>query len=236
MIRRRCSPPPCPSLRFFFTQHLQEYIQTRPQNPFVIASWLHLLLTQCHPFDVSDPLHFPDGFPLTPTSQRGDGRIINMIASVPLILTGYPMINIDLDQRTEYYEGIRRVSNWMACGSILLTMSRLGARGRSRAVGKMFCRWHAKNPRVHSRALVGNIRHTYQNRFPAEPLKPRPRAPRPSPHLLLNPSPVLLANGAARRSTWPKKTCVAFIARTSPNQLRLLLLSRPIAELANVYI
>jgi hypothetical protein len=33
-----------------------------------------------------------------------------MIASVPLIMAGYPMINIDLDQRADYYEGIKRVS------------------------------------------------------------------------------------------------------------------------------
>lgn len=33
-----------------------------------------------------------------------------MIASVPLIVAGYPMINIDLDGRAEYYEAIRKVS------------------------------------------------------------------------------------------------------------------------------
>jgi len=35
-----------------------------------------------------------------------------MIASVPLIMAGYPMINIDLDQSVEYEEGIGRVSRW----------------------------------------------------------------------------------------------------------------------------
>jgi len=106
-------------------QHLQEYIRTRPQNLFATASWLHLLLTHCHPFDVSDSLPFPDAFP-----------------------------NIDLDQRAEYYEGIRGVSDWVAHGGIPLTMSHSGARGRSRTVDEMFRRWHAKNPRVYSETLV----------------------------------------------------------------------------------
>ena len=35
-----------------------------------------------------------------------------MIASVPLIMAGYPMINIDLDQGAEYENGIERVSCW----------------------------------------------------------------------------------------------------------------------------
>ena len=35
-----------------------------------------------------------------------------MIALVPLIMAGYPMINIDLDQGAEYENGIERVSCW----------------------------------------------------------------------------------------------------------------------------
>ena len=34
-----------------------------------------------------------------------------MIASVPLIVEGYPMINVELGRREEYYRGIRRVSD-----------------------------------------------------------------------------------------------------------------------------
>lgn len=39
-----------------------------------------------------------------------------MIASVPLIVAGYPMINVDLDQYEEYEEGIRRVSRCVVGG------------------------------------------------------------------------------------------------------------------------
>ena len=46
-----------------------------------------------------------------------------MIVSVPLIVAGYPMINIDLGQRAEYYEGIRRVSSRTVYGVPLLTIS-----------------------------------------------------------------------------------------------------------------
>jgi len=149
-------------------------------------------------------------------SQCGDGRIINTIASIPLIVAGYPMININLDQRAEYYEDIKRVSDWTACGGILLTMSCLCTRGRSRTVDKMFRRLHAQNPRVYPRALVRDLRGTCRDRFSAEPLKFRPRASSPSPCLLSNLSPVLLVNGATRCSTWPKKIRVVFLARHHP--------------------
>jgi len=33
------------------------------------------------------------------------------------------MINIHLDKRAEYYEGVRRVSDWAARGGILLAVS-----------------------------------------------------------------------------------------------------------------
>ena len=35
-----------------------------------------------------------------------------MIASVPLIMAGYPMINVGLDQEAKYENGIKRVSYW----------------------------------------------------------------------------------------------------------------------------
>lgn len=38
-----------------------------------------------------------------------------MIASVPLIIAGYPMINVDFDRRKEYYDGVRRVSGVDTC-------------------------------------------------------------------------------------------------------------------------
>ena len=56
------------------------------------------------------------------TLQGGNGQVTRLIASVPLIAAGYPMINIDLDQRAEYYEGIRKVSYWAGgVGTPLMT-------------------------------------------------------------------------------------------------------------------
>ena len=164
VIRRRCGPPPF-HVHTLFMQHRQEYIRTRPQNPFATASWLHLLLTQCHPFDVSDPLPFPDGFWLTTSSQGGNGRVIRMIASVPLIIAGYPMINVDLDQRAEYYEGIRRVSGWMAHGGTLFTVSRSGPQRRSRTIDEMFPRRHAENPRIRATNVAHGLRRSCRRPF-----------------------------------------------------------------------
>jgi hypothetical protein len=144
----------------FFMQHQQEYIRTRPQNPFMTASWLHLLLTQFHPFDVSDPLPFPDGFLLTTPSQGGNVRVARMIPSVPLVIAKYLMVNIDLGQRTEHYGGVRWVTGWMAHGGTLFMMSRLGSRGRSHTIDGMYCRRHAENPRTCARTVAHGLRCT----------------------------------------------------------------------------
>ena len=61
-----------------------------------------------------------------------------MIASVPLIVAGYPMINIDLDGRAEYYEAIRKVSYWAVTLGAPLTAAHPGTRGRSRTVDEVF--------------------------------------------------------------------------------------------------
>ena len=62
-----------------------------------------------------------------------------LIASIPLVRAGYPMINITLDRRAEYYEGIRRVSYQAVDVATLLLTFHPGERGRSRTDDKMFC-------------------------------------------------------------------------------------------------
>ncbi|KAJ7924026.1 fido domain-containing protein [Mycena leptocephala] len=57
-------------------------------NPFAVASWLHLVLARCHPFD------------------DGNGRVTRLVASIPLLLAGYPPIFISLDQRSAYLQAI----------------------------------------------------------------------------------------------------------------------------------
>ncbi|RPD82134.1 hypothetical protein L226DRAFT_528334 [Lentinus tigrinus ALCF2SS1-7] len=58
------------------------------RNPFATASWIHLVLTRCNPFD------------------DGNGRIARIIASIPLVKTGYPPISITMSHRTSYYAAI----------------------------------------------------------------------------------------------------------------------------------
>ncbi|KAF9480867.1 Fic-domain-containing protein [Pholiota conissans] len=60
------------------------------RNPFATASWIHLILVRCHPF------------------EDGNGRLTRLIASLPLMKHGYPPISIDLKQRPEYYDAINK--------------------------------------------------------------------------------------------------------------------------------
>ncbi|KAF8997337.1 hypothetical protein BDZ89DRAFT_970567 [Hymenopellis radicata] len=62
-------------------------------NPFAAASWLHLVLATCHPFN------------------DGDGRTIRFIASIPLLQHGYPPISIPLDMRGRYFDAIHHAFN-----------------------------------------------------------------------------------------------------------------------------
>ncbi|KAJ6618496.1 fido domain-containing protein [Mycena sp. CBHHK59/15] len=62
-------------------------------NPFAVASWLHLVLAGCHPFD------------------DGNGRVVRLVASIPLLLAGYPPISISLEERGEYLQAIHEASN-----------------------------------------------------------------------------------------------------------------------------
>ncbi|KAJ7240143.1 fido domain-containing protein [Mycena haematopus] len=60
-------------------------------NPFAVASWLHLVLARCHPFD------------------DGNGRVARLVASIPLLFAGYPPISISLGQRTVYLQAINEM-------------------------------------------------------------------------------------------------------------------------------
>ena len=42
-------------------------------------------------------------------SRDGNGRTSRLIASIPLVMAGYPPININLRLQQEYYTAIRRV-------------------------------------------------------------------------------------------------------------------------------
>lgn len=43
-------------------------------------------------------------------SQDGNGRLVRIVASLPLLQHGFPPISITLAQRVDYYVGIRKVS------------------------------------------------------------------------------------------------------------------------------
>ncbi|KAJ7815520.1 fido domain-containing protein [Mycena olivaceomarginata] len=68
-------------------------LTTNMTNPFAVASWLHLVLARCHPFD------------------DGNGRMTRLIASIPLLLAGYPPISISLDQRSVYLQAVNEAYN-----------------------------------------------------------------------------------------------------------------------------
>ncbi|KAJ6597874.1 fido domain-containing protein [Mycena sp. CBHHK59/15] len=62
-------------------------------NLFAVASWLHLVLARCHPFD------------------DGNGRVTRLVVSIPLLLAGYPPISISLDQCSVYLQAINDAYN-----------------------------------------------------------------------------------------------------------------------------
>ncbi|KAF8647069.1 hypothetical protein AX16_006904 [Volvariella volvacea WC 439] len=57
-------------------------------NPFAAASWIHLILVRCHPF------------------EDGNGRLSRLIASIPLMMHGYPPIAIMFSERKNYYDAV----------------------------------------------------------------------------------------------------------------------------------
>ena len=87
----------------------QNCIEAWPQNPFAAASWLHYQLANCHPFDVGTPVRGPCYRRLIWCSQDGNGRTCRLIASIPLVMAGYPPININLTLQHGYYAALREV-------------------------------------------------------------------------------------------------------------------------------
>ncbi|KAJ6491281.1 fido domain-containing protein [Mycena vitilis] len=74
-------------------------------NPFAVASWLHLILARCHPFDVCARKYSRRTY----NPQDGNGRVTRLVASIPLLRAGYPPISISLDQRSDYLQAINKV-------------------------------------------------------------------------------------------------------------------------------
>ncbi|KAI0051296.1 hypothetical protein FA95DRAFT_1485559 [Auriscalpium vulgare] len=72
------------------------HLASSHEDPFATASWIHLILARCHPFEARHRL--PDG----------NGRIARIIASIPLMRHGYPPISIALAQRPVYYDAINQ--------------------------------------------------------------------------------------------------------------------------------
>jgi len=60
-------------------------------NPFALAAWLHVALVGIHPF------------------VDGNGRVTRIVASLPLVLSGYPPISIpsDIDSKRRYFQALQ---------------------------------------------------------------------------------------------------------------------------------
>jgi len=78
------------------------------RNPFATASRIHLALVSCHPFGVSGAL-YPHDWTLLNIHQDGNGRLVRLISSIPLLRHGYPPISISSSQRADYYDAINKV-------------------------------------------------------------------------------------------------------------------------------
>ncbi|KAF8797596.1 hypothetical protein BYT27DRAFT_7125328 [Phlegmacium glaucopus] len=63
------------------------------RNPFGVASWLHLAIARCLPF------------------EDGNGQLARLLASIPLIREKYPPVYIAMYQKAEYYHAIRAASD-----------------------------------------------------------------------------------------------------------------------------
>ncbi|KAF8157820.1 hypothetical protein B0H34DRAFT_706220 [Crassisporium funariophilum] len=58
------------------------------RNPCAVANWFHLILVSCHPF------------------EDGNGRLMRILASIPLMQQGYHPISIPMG--ADYYTGISK--------------------------------------------------------------------------------------------------------------------------------
>ncbi|KAJ7500353.1 fido domain-containing protein [Mycena galericulata] len=69
-------------------------LMTNMTNPFAVASWLHHRYLQS-----------------AVCLQDGNGRVTRLVASVPLLLAGYPPFSISLDQRSVYLQALNEAFN-----------------------------------------------------------------------------------------------------------------------------
>ncbi|KAF8903030.1 fido domain-containing protein [Mucidula mucida] len=89
-----CCPPLLVDDEVFdICERAKNMLQDVNVNPFAAASWLHLVLATCHPFN------------------DGNGSITRFIASIPLLRHGYPPISIPFDMRGRYFDAIHHASN-----------------------------------------------------------------------------------------------------------------------------
>ncbi|KAF9557002.1 hypothetical protein CPC08DRAFT_640804 [Agrocybe pediades] len=85
----RCCPfPEVDKELEYICRMAKQWIRTW-RNPFATASWIHLIIANCHPFD------------------DGNGRVARLIASIPLIRNGYPPISLNLHQTPDFYNSLR---------------------------------------------------------------------------------------------------------------------------------
>ncbi|VDB84613.1 unnamed protein product [Peniophora sp. CBMAI 1063] len=68
----------------------RDYLKEGKIGPFALASWLHLALARCHPFN------------------DGNGRITRLFASVPLAKHGYPPILVPTADKVAYFNAINQ--------------------------------------------------------------------------------------------------------------------------------
>ncbi|KIY64880.1 hypothetical protein CYLTODRAFT_357772 [Cylindrobasidium torrendii FP15055 ss-10] len=71
-------------------ERASKLLDDRSVHPFALASWLHVVLAGCHPFN------------------DGNGRVCRLVASIPLIRAGYPMISVPLEHRDAYFRAIKK--------------------------------------------------------------------------------------------------------------------------------
>ncbi|KAK7453539.1 hypothetical protein VKT23_011819 [Stygiomarasmius scandens] len=71
----------------------RQWIRTWFRNPLGTASWLHLVLSRCGPW------------------EEGNGRVSRLFGSIPLLRYGYPPLTIPVERRKEYFAAINECFN-----------------------------------------------------------------------------------------------------------------------------
>lgn len=73
----------------YICRALQDHA-SKMTNPFATASWLHLVLVRCHPF------------------EDGNGRLTRLLSSYPLLKLGYPPISIARKDSPKYFTALNQ--------------------------------------------------------------------------------------------------------------------------------